>query len=302
MTLAVILLVLPALLYAAAVYLFRYTFIRAEKPAPWAPEDQILKDRGFFERSGRQLLEMRSRDGLRLKAWFYNQGAPVTVILCHGYRGGPEELSGLAAGLYARGMNVVLIYQRAHGLSEGSFFTMGHREKQDVADWAATLAALRPRDRLVLFGWSMGGNCVMGAVGETLPESVVCAVEDCGYESLRGQLLFACREAMPRLPAKGFFVDLLGLYCRLFKGFPVRERREQALGRCRVPMLFIHGGQDDVVPYDNLALCYSECAAKKLCSSYARGVHVGSCGSEPERYFAELCGFIRDCAASPSPR
>lgn len=287
-----VLLLLLALCYFAATFFFRYTFLRAEKPDPWGEEEGVIKNRAFFERPDRRLLEIESRDGLKLRALLYDRGAPVTVLLCHGYRGGPEELSGIAAGLYERGMNVVLIYQRAHGKSEGEYFTMGHREKQDVADWANRLAVLRPEDQLVLFGWSMGGNSVMGAVGEKLPENVVCAVEDCGYESLRDQLLYSCAGAMPRLPAKGFFVDLLGLYCRLFKGFPVREQRADALGRCRVPMLFIHGGRDNVVPYDNLERCYTECAAKKLRSSYARGTHVGSCGSEPERYFDELCGFI----------
>ena len=288
------LLLVSALLCLAASFFFRYTFLRAEKPDPWCDEEGMLKDRAFYERPDRQVLEMQSRDGLTLRALLYDRGAPVTAILCHGYRGGPEELSGVAAGLYERGMNVVLIWQRAHGRSEGGYFTMGHREKQDVADWAARVAALRPNDRLVLFGWSMGGNAVMGAVGEKLPDAVVCAVEDCGYESLRDQLLYTCSLAMPRLPCKGFFLDLLGLYCRLFKGFPVRETRKDALGRCRVPMLFIHGMKDDVVPYDNLERCYTECAAKKLRASYARGVHVGSCGSEPERYFRELCAFIHD--------
>jgi len=294
MTAVIVILVLLALaaLFFAARFFFRYTFLRGEKPDPWCEENGVLKDRAFFERPDRQLLEMQSRDGLTLRALLYDRGAPVTVILCHGYRGGPEELSGIAAGLYARGMNAVLICQRAHTLSEGEYFSMGHLEKRDVADWAAHLASLRPDDKLVLFGWSMGGNAVMGAVGEALPEQVVCAVEDCGYESLRDQLLYTCAGAMPKLPCKSFFVDLLGLYCRLFKGFPVRERRAEALGRCKVPMLFIHGGRDTVVPYDNLERCYTECAAKKLRSSYPRGVHVGSCGSEPERYFGELCSFI----------
>ncbi len=297
MTAVIVLLVLllaAALLCSLSAYFFRYTFIRAEKPEPWCPasEDMVLKDRGFFERDDRQLLEITGRDGLKLRAWFYDGGGDVTVILCHGYRGGPEELTGIASALCGRGMNVALIYQRAHGMSEGGYFTMGCREKLDVADWAAKLAEFRPQDKLVLFGWSMGGNSVMGAVGEALPASVVCAVEDCGYEDLYAQLMFSCAQAMPALPAKGFFLHLLGLYCRAFKGFSIHERRQEALARCRIPMLFIHGMRDVVVPYDNLERCFSECMSEKRRSSYAQGIHVGSCGSDPERYFAELFAFI----------
>ena len=132
----------------------------------------------------------------------------------------------------------------------------------------------------------------MGAVGEDLPENVKCAVEDCGYENLKSQLLFSCKQAMPKLPAKRFFVALLGLYCRLFKGFTIDDPRSASLSRCKVPMLFIHGEKDRLVPYENLALCYKACAAKKLHSSYARAIHAASCGTEPERYFSELIGFI----------
>lgn len=294
MTLLIAILVLLALLYAAAAYFFRYTFTRADKLQPWAEVsgDVILRDRGFFERPDRELLEITSRDGLRLKAYLYDRGGNVTVILCHGYRGGPEELSGIAAKLFEKGMNVLLIFHRAHGISEGSWFTMGTREKLDAVDWANEIARRRPDGKIALFGWSMGGNTVMGAVGEALPENVKCAIEDCGYENLKTQLLFSCKQAMPRLPAKKFLIRLLGLYCRLFKGFSIDDPRSVSLGRCKVPMLFIHGEKDKVVPYENLALCYGACAAKKLHSSYARAIHVGSCGTETERYFGELIGFI----------
>ncbi len=285
----------PVLLYVTAEGFFRFTFRRAADRDLWTEGlgDKVLKDRSFFERADREAMEITSRDGLRLKAWFYDRGAEVTVILCHGYRGGPEEMSGIASALYAQGMNILLIYQRGHGLSAGSYFTMGTLEKRDLADWARKIAERKPTGRIVLFGWSMGGNTVMGAIGETLPENVCCAVEDCGYCSLREQLLFSCRRLMPRLPARNAFVALLGLHCRLFRGFSINDPRDAALGRCRIPMLFIHGSADEVVPYDNLDRCYYACTAEKRRSSYAGAPHVGSCGWDPERYFRELLAFIR---------
>lgn len=290
----VVLLILALLLFAAS-YFFRYTFLRADKPDPWDNGfgEFVLQDRAFFERPDRELLEITARDGLRLKAWFYDQGGNVTVILCHGYHGGPEELSGIASHLYAEGMNILLIYQRAHGLSEGRSFTMGVREKLDVVDWAKEITARKPDGKIVLFGWSMGGNTVMGAVGEALPENVRCAVADCGYDDLRTQLLFSCQKNMPRLPAKRFFIRLLDLYCRLFEGFSLNDPRSASLGRCKIPMFFIHGTADAVVPYANLDRCYTACAAKKQRATYQNVAHIRSCGSDPKRYFGELDAFIR---------
>ena len=295
-------LVLLVLLYAAATYFFRFTFLRGDRE-PWSDNDnKLLFDRDFFESPSREQIEITSRDGLRLRAWLYDQGADVTVILFHGYRGGPPELSGIASRLYAHGMNVLLIFHRAHGISEGTYFTMGTREKFDAVDWAKEIARRKPEGRIVLFGWSMGGNTVMGAVGEELPENVCCAVEDCGYENLKDQILYSCKRKMPKLPAKRFALWLLRLYCQAFKGFSIDDPRSASLSRCKVPMLFIHGEKDSTVPYENLALCYKACAAKKLHSSYAHAEHVASCGTETERYFSELIGFIHvNCQTRQQP-
>lgn len=285
---------LPVLLYAEAEYFFRYTFSRNDR-VPWSnlDDERILFDRDFFERPDRRALQITSRDGLRLRGWLYDQGADVTVILFHGYRGGPEELSGIASKLYESGMNVLLVFHRAHGISEGRYYTMGTKEKFDAADWAWEIARRRPDGKIALFGWSMGGNTVMGAVGEELPKNVRCAVADCGYENLKPQILYRCKQAMPKLPGKQFVLWLLGVHCRLFKGFRIDDPRSASLSRCKVPMLFIHGEKDPVVPCENLKLCYDACAAEKRRSSYAEAVHVASGSSETERYFDELIGFIR---------
>lgn len=294
MVFAVLAALILLLLYFASRYFFRYTFLRSDNPEPWNGDrgGKVLLDRAFFERADREALEITSRDGLRLKAWLYDRGADTTVILCHGYRNGPEELSGIASHLYDRGFNVLLIYHRAHGISEGTYFTMGCLEKLDLADWAKAVAERKPQGKIALYGWSMGGNTVMGAVGEALPENVRCAVEDCGYDDLRTQLLFSCAKTMPRLPAKRFFIRALGLYCRLFKGFSLDDPRSASLGRCKVPMLFIHGTADTVVPYENLARCYGYCAAKKRAETYRDVPHIGSCGFDQKRYFADLDEFI----------
>lgn len=291
----IVLALVLVLLGLAARYFFRYTFLRADKPDPWNDGlgEKVLRDRPFFERADREALEIVSRDGLRLRGWLYDRGADVTVILFHGYRGGPQELSGIASHLYDRGMNVLLVYQRAHGLSEGSSFAMGSLEKYDAADWARAVAARYPAGKIALFGWSMGGSTVMGAAGEDLPQNVRCAVEDCGYFDLSTQLLYSCEQAMPKLPCKRFFIRLLDLYCRVFKGFSVYDPRSAALGRCRIPMLFIHGTADPVVPYKNLDRCYDACAAAKRRSTYQDAPHIGSCGLHRERYFGELDAFIR---------
>lgn len=291
---------LPVLLLLAGHWLFRFTFSRCDKPYDWnsgTGDDPIImiRDRAFFFSPEKRLAEITSRDGLKLRGWFYDRGGDVTVLFCHGYQGGPEELTGLASPLCAAGCNALLIYQRGHKMSEGAYFTMGVRERYDVLDWIDWINRAKPGGKIVLYGWSMGASSIMGALGEKLPDNVRCAVADCGYENLFVQLEDACRVILPRLPFVGFFTGVLDLYCRLFKGFSIRLSLGKALGRCSVPVLLIHGGADKLVPYDNLERCYTACASKKLRSSYAGAEHISSFGREPERYLNELEGFIRAC-------
>ena len=291
---------LLVLLFLAGYWFFRFTFRRWDRPYDWESgtgDDPIvmIRDREFFDSPDKRAVEITSRDGLKLRGWFYDRGGDVTVLFCHGYRGGPEELTGIAAPLCAKGCNALLIYERGHTQSEGEFFTMGVRERLDIVDWIHWIHREKPDGKIVLYGWSMGASSVMGALGEALPDSVRCAAVDCGYADLSDQLKDACRVMLPKLPFVGFFTGVLDLYCRLFKGFSVRFSLTEALGRCRVPVLFIHGSTDGLVPYDNLDRCYTACASQKLRSSYAGAAHISSFGREPERYLNELEGFIRAC-------
>ena len=298
MTLLIILLVVLALLFAAAAYFFRFTFARAKEGGDWGNKPTDPRDIAFFEDPARQALEIRSRDGLRLKAWFYDRGGDTTILFCHGYRGGPEELAPIARVMCEKGCNALMICQRACSDSEGAYFTMGARERYDLLDWIDRLNELRPGGEIVLFGWSMGASTVMGALGEELPENVRCAVCDCGYENLFVQLEDTARILMPKLPLIPFFTAVLDLYCRLFKGFSARFSPGAALAKCRIPVLFVHGAKDQLVPYENLDRCYAACASRKLRSSYAAAMHTDCHNAEPERYFGELEDFVRSNTGS----
>jgi len=167
-----------ALLYAAGRWFFRFTFSRVDKPYDWesglGEGDPIvlIRDRAFFDSPEKKLVEITSRDGLKLRGWFYDRGGDTTLLFCHGYQGGPEELTGIASPFCAKGMNALLIYQRGHKKSEGAYFTMGVRERFDLLGWIDWINREKPGGKIVLYGWSMGANTVMGALGETLPENV----------------------------------------------------------------------------------------------------------------------------------
>ena len=87
------------------------------------------------EKSFIKELEIRSKDGLKLVGEWFDYGFDKTVIILPGRR---ETL--VYSYFYAKpykdaGVNVLVIDQRAHGLSEGKYSTGGIKEASDVSLW-----------------------------------------------------------------------------------------------------------------------------------------------------------------------
>jgi pimeloyl-ACP methyl ester carboxylesterase len=117
-------------------------------------------------------------DGVRLAGWFLpaEKPTPRTVLILHGVGSDRTGGVGLATSLRrTTPMNCVLFDFRGHGLSEGTWFTYGARERRDVA---AVTAWLRDRlegsPRLSLVAWSAGAAiALVVAAGDAVIEHVV---------------------------------------------------------------------------------------------------------------------------------
>ena len=127
-------------------------------------------------------------DGARLHARLYRvPHAHATVILCHGYHSHAEhDFSAQFPALYASGgCNLLLIDERAHGLSEGKCLTFGQLERYDIAQWVHWVREhSRVQRPIALYGVSMGAASVLLAA--QLPElrdEIACVIADCGYSS-----------------------------------------------------------------------------------------------------------------------
>lgn len=204
-----------------------------------------------------------SHDGLRLHARYYHiaDGAPLQIMF-HGYRSAAvrDFCGGLQTAL-EMGYNALLPDQRAHGESEGKYLSFGVLERRDCLDWVLyATGRFGAATRIVLYGMSMGAATVLMAAGLSLPENVIGIAADCGYTSPR--------EIISKVIAEmGYPVSLvypmIRLGGRLFARFDTQSAStEDAMRRCRIPVLFIHGEDDRFVPCEmsrrNYELCASE--------------------------------------------
>ena len=191
-----------------------------------------------------------SHDGLRLAGRYYhrNDGAPVKIEF-HGYRSaavrdfcGAHELDVLT------GCNVLLIDQRAHGLSDGTSITFGILERHDVVSWVNYVVNRFGSDvKILLSGVSMGAATVMMASDLDLPSNVRGIIADCGYSSPKAILMKVCQEDY-HLPAK-----LLYPFCRLAAKWLCKCDLEEAsalssVKNSKVPIFIVHGTDDRFVP------------------------------------------------------
>ena len=242
-------------------------------------------------------VEILSHDGLRLKGKYYecNKGG-IVELLFHGYQGnGERDMSGGIARCFALGRNALIVDHRASGRSEGHTITFGILEKRDCLRWVEFAREKFGEDvKLILTGISMGAATVMMASGEELPSNVVCTLADCGYSSAREIIHKVIRDM--KLPA-GLLYPFVKLGALLFGGFRLEEDSPMAaMGRVKIPMIFIHGDTDDFVPCDMSERLYEACDAphKRLVKIHGAG-HGLAFPTEQELYIDSLAKFEEEC-------
>lgn len=135
-----------------------------------------------------ELLEITAHDGSRLKGVYYpgNEGSDVTVICIHGYTSHAEREWAFPGLFYlSLGYNVLIPYQRAHGLSGGKYITLGALEQRDMLGWVKKANARTPNGRIILHGLSMGGGIALALSAQPM-ENVKGIISDAPCTSVRG--------------------------------------------------------------------------------------------------------------------
>jgi len=195
-------------------------------------------------------LEIKSYDGLTLFGRYYHfsDGAPIEIQI-HGYKGHAyRDFCGGARDARARGHNLILVDQRAHGKSGGKTISFGINERHDCLSWVNYAARRFGEDsKIFLIGMSMGAATVLMASELPLPKNVVGIMADCPYSS-PNEIIKKVIKTDLGLPVLIFypFVRLGG---RLFGGFDIESASaEDAVASSRVPILILHGERDSFVP------------------------------------------------------
>lgn len=221
-------------------------------------------------------IEITSHDGLTLRGKYYEceAGAPVEILF-HGYKGNAErDLCGAVERAFKVRRNALIVDHRAAGFSDGHVISFGINERRDCLGWIEKVIERFGTDvKIVITGISMGAATVMMAAGEDLPSNVISVLADCGYTSPKEIICKVVKDM--KLPAKIFY-PFIKLGARIYGGFDLEEASPiEAMKRCSVPIVFVHGDTDDFVPYDMSVRLFNECASEKKILMTVKGAGHG---------------------------
>ena len=145
---------------------------------------KIKKMKAWMMEQEREDVYITSGDGLKLHGtYFPGQGGKKLVICFHGYTSrGMSDYIGLSNYYLPKGFKMLLVDERAHGDSEGTYIGFGCLDREDALLWIEYAAKrFGSGCEIWLHGTSMGASTVLMASGLKLSPQVKGIVSDCAF-------------------------------------------------------------------------------------------------------------------------
>ena len=220
---------------------------------------RIERERDFVWSHPKKEVYADAYDGVKLYGEYYDLGKKRTAILFHGFNAEIyTNLSAHGAFLINHGFNVLFAVHRAHSKSGGKWSGIGLREQNDVLSWAKW-AEESGAEEILIYGVSMGASAAAFA-SDRLGSTKVCAmVCDSGFYSVYEQM----KRDTKKMHIPGIMLPAQKLLAKVFLKLDLEKPVTDSLKNSSVPVLFIHGTEDETVPCKWGKLNFEACAEPK---------------------------------------
>lgn len=250
-------------------------------------------EKWLFERSHYEDLFITSKDNLKLHNYLIKNKVTSNkwAIVVHGYTSQGKLMASYAEEFYKMGYNIIIPDLRGHGQSEGNYIGMGWDERLDIIDLTKYIVDNYTNTEIVLFGVSMGAATVMTTSGEKLPSNVKAIIEDCGYTSAWNQFAYQLKSLfkLHSFP----LLDVASLICKIKAGFFIsRVSPIKQIKKSITPTLFIHGDEDDFVPFFMLDELYNASPVEKEKLIIHGAAHAKASYVNPKLYWETIEKFL----------
>lgn len=236
---------------------------------------------------------INSFDNLKLHAYKILNPQPTNkwVISVHGYTSEGRKMSSYSKKYYDMGYNILIPDLRSHGLSEGNYIGMGWDDRLDIIKWINTILNDDPDAEIVLHGVSMGASTVLMVSGEEIPSNVKAIVADCGYTSVWDEFSYQLDNlfSLPQFP----IMNVSSLVAKIKAGYFLGDASAiKQVKNSKTPILFIHGDEDDFVPYYMMDELYDATSSEKEKLTIKNAGHAKASEIDPETYWTTVSNFI----------
>ena len=250
--------------------IFRHTQLFCPQRDPvksWNPADYGIPPERVTQ------LWIDTPDGERLFAWYMRAEKPIASTLwCHGNTGNITTVADIMPHLLDAGYNILLFDYRGFGLSTGRPSLRG------VIDDGVTAAkfhdAIRPPNLpSILYGYSLGGGIAAQVLRRHSFDGLI-------LQSTFTTLPELAKVIWPRLPLHLFTGDIFNTM--------------RIIRRLKIPLLVLHGTEDEVVPCAMAQALYDACPSPKRIYMTAGGLHKDLFTCDGEAIVWAVNQFVAD--------
>lgn len=283
-------------------YLFKIIIYRQKNSSSQKDIDAVASWYRHYPiaKEGRRWLEgmpyinvyIKSFDGLRLYGALLENYSDKIIICVHGFTGsGKKDFASLAQAYYKNGYNVLLVDNRAHGQSEGKYVGFGVLDRLDLRNWVKyVINRFGSNVQIFLHGISMGAATVLMA-SSIMPKNVRGIIADCGFTSVYEIFEYVLKRDyhLPKFP----IIYLTNIMSKIRAGYGYKDVNTTAeIARSDIPILFIHGENDEFVPLWMTMKNYSHCKAYKELFIVKESEHAESHYIDKKGYERRILTFI----------
>lgn len=212
----------------------------------------IMEAAKVLETIEHEQVQITAQNGTMLVGhWFCPENAKRVIIAMHGWRSTwSQDFGAIAPFWFDNDCAVLFAEQRGQGNSGGEYMGFGLLERYDCLDWINWVNE-RTDAKLPIYlgGISMGATTVLMTAGFDLPENVRGIVADCAFTS---------PHAIWKHVIENNFHLPYGLYSKAARDLCKRKIQmssdsystQEAMQKCTVPVMLIHGTDDHFVPVE----------------------------------------------------
>jgi len=205
---------------------------------------QIFKNITYLDNLPSEIISIDLPNGKKSECRFYkNEKEDKVIFFIHGYRAASIfSFSKQAKDLFESGYSIALLLDPDYNGKVG----YGTIEKNWAISWSYYFA--ENNKKVVFYGSSMGSTSLAFATENLNQKSTCGLVFDCGFSSPYIQL---ARIGEKRKLPVALIMPYIKLMAKLVIGEEIQKSGCNSVSKSQKPMLFIHGKNDSVVPYED---------------------------------------------------